>query len=106
MRKLRTLDEFTEQYFRDRPEEIDDYLAEIFQEFAEENDTEALLASLRVIARVQGISDMAEQIGMTKQGVQKALSDDGNPRLGNITSIMKAMGYCLVPQKLTQSQSA
>ncbi|WP_396133721.1 DNA-binding protein, partial [Chamaesiphon sp. OTE_75_metabat_556] len=60
----------------------------------------ALLAWLRVIARVQGISDMAEQIGMTRQGVQKALSDEGNPRLGNVTSIMEAMGYCLVPQKL------
>ena len=34
MRKFRTLDELTEQYFRDQPEEIDDYLAEIFQEFA------------------------------------------------------------------------
>jgi HTH-type transcriptional regulator / antitoxin HigA len=106
MRKMRTLDEFTDQYFRDHPEEIDDYLAEIFQEFAEDNDTGALLASLRVIARVQGISDIAEQIGMTRQGVQKALSDEGNPRLGNVTLIMKAMGYCLVPQKLDRSQSA
>jgi HTH-type transcriptional regulator / antitoxin HigA len=100
MRKFRTLDEFAELYFCDRPEEIDDYLAEIFQEFAEDNDTGALLVSLRVIARVQGISDIAEQIGMTRQVVQKALSDEGNPRLGNVTLIMKAMGYCLVPQKL------
>jgi HTH-type transcriptional regulator / antitoxin HigA len=102
MGKMRTLDEVTEKYFRDHPEEIDDYLAEIFQEFSEDNDTGALLASLRVLARVQGISNMATQIGMTRQGVQKALSDDGNPRLGNVMSIMKAMGYCLVPQKLPQ----
>jgi HTH-type transcriptional regulator / antitoxin HigA len=102
MRKMRTLDEVTEKYFRDHPEEIDDYLTEIFQEFSEDNDTGALLASLRVLARVQGISNMATQIGMTRQGVQKALSDDGNPRLGNVMSIMKAMGYCLVPQKLPQ----
>jgi HTH-type transcriptional regulator / antitoxin HigA len=102
MRKMRTLDEVTEKYFRDHPEEIDDYLAEIFQVFSEDNDTGALLASLRVLARVQGISNMATQIGMTRQGVQKALSDDGNPRLGNVMSIMKAMGYCLVPQKLPQ----
>jgi DNA-binding phage protein len=61
VRKLRTLDEFTEGYFRDRPDEIDDYLTEIFQDFAEDNDTGALLASLRVIARVQGVSDMAEK---------------------------------------------
>jgi HTH-type transcriptional regulator / antitoxin HigA len=106
MRKLRTLDEVTEGYFRAHPEEIDDYLTEIFQDFAEDNDTGILLASLRVIARVRGVSDMAAQIGMSRQGIQKALSDDGNPRLGNITSIMKAMGYYLVPQKLPEPQSA
>jgi DNA-binding phage protein len=38
MRKFRTLDEFAEQYFGDRPEEIDDYLAEIFQEHAADKD--------------------------------------------------------------------
>jgi putative addiction module killer protein/probable addiction module antidote protein len=100
VRTLRTLDEFTERYFRDHPEEVDDYLMEIFQDFAEDNDTGALLASLRVIARVRGISDMAQKTGMTRQGLQKALSSDGNPRLGNVISIMKAMGYYLVPQKL------
>jgi HTH-type transcriptional regulator / antitoxin HigA len=104
MRKLRSLDRFTEDYFRAHPEEIDEYLTEIFQDFAEDNDTGALLASLRILARVRGVSDMAARIGMTRQGIQKALSDDGNPRLGNVTSIMKAMGYCLVPQKLPQSQ--
>jgi HTH-type transcriptional regulator / antitoxin HigA len=104
MRKLRTLEEATEVYFRDHPEEIDDYLTEIFQDFAEDNDTGILLASLRVLARVRGVGDMAAQVGMTRQGLQKALSDDGNPRLSNVTSIVKAMGYCLVPQKLPQSQ--
>jgi probable addiction module antidote protein len=103
MQKFRTLDEFTEGYFRDHPDEIDDYLTEIFQEYAEDNDTGALLASLRVIARVRGVSAIAEMTGMTRQGLQKALSDEGNPRLGNVTSIMKAMGYRLVPQKLPPS---
>jgi HTH-type transcriptional regulator / antitoxin HigA len=100
MRKLRSLDQFTEDYFRAHPDEIDDYLTEIFQDFAEDNDTGALLASLRVIARVRGIGEMAEQVGMTRQGLQKALSDEGNPRFGNVTSIVRAMGYRLVPQKL------
>ncbi len=100
---MRTLDEFTDQYFRDHPEEIDDYLVEVFQDFAQDNDTGALLASLRVIARARGISKMAAHIGMSRQGLQKALSEDGNPRLGNIASIVKAMGYYLVPQRLPLS---
>lgn len=43
---------------------------------------------------------MAEQIGMARQGLQKALPDEGNPR-GNVTSIVRAMGYQLVPQKIS-----
>ncbi|MHC5737820.1 hypothetical protein [Nostoc sp.] len=45
MRKFRTLDEFEEEYFRKHPEEIDDYLTEIFQEYAEDNDYGALSPS-------------------------------------------------------------
>ncbi|MCC5659790.1 putative addiction module antidote protein [Nostoc sp. XA010] len=102
MRKFRTLDEFEEEYFRKHPEEIDNYLTEIFQEYAEENDSGALLASLRVVARVRGISEIAEQIGMTRRGLQKALSSNGNPRLENVNSIMKALGYCLTPTTTSQ----
>jgi DNA-binding phage protein len=65
MRKLRTLNEVTKAYFRDRPEEIDDYLTEIFQDFTEDNDTGVLLASLRVLDRVWDVGDMVAQIGMT-----------------------------------------
>lgn len=68
MRKLKTLDEVTQAYFRDHPEEIDDYLTEILQDFAEDNDTDALLSSLRVLDRVRDISNM------TAQGLQTALS--------------------------------
>jgi DNA-binding phage protein len=49
MRKLRTLNEVMEQYFRDHPNEIDDYLVEIFQDYAEDRDIGALLASLRCL---------------------------------------------------------
>ena len=57
MRKLRTIDQFTEDYFCAHPEEIDEYLTEIFQDFAEDNDPGALLASLRVLAPVRDVSD-------------------------------------------------
>ncbi len=66
MRKLRTLEEVTEGYFRDHPDEVDDYLTEIFQDFAEDRDTGVLLASLRVLVRVRDVGDMAAQIKMTR----------------------------------------
>jgi DNA-binding phage protein len=74
MRKMRTLDEVTEGYFRNHPEEIDDYLTEIFQDFGEDNDTGVLLVLLRVLDRVRSVGDMAAQMGITGQGLQTALS--------------------------------
>jgi len=99
-RNFRTLDDVEAEYFRNHPEEIDSYVDEIFQEYASDGDTTSLLGSLRVIAQVKGISKIANEIGITRQGLQKALSSKGNPRLENINAIMQAMGYQLMPQKI------
>jgi probable addiction module antidote protein len=99
MPPYRTLDNLEEDYFRHHPEEIEPYLHEIFEAFAEDGDSSALLASLRTIARVKGISTLADEVGMSRQGLQKALSAKGNPRLDNINLIMQALGYYLTPQK-------
>ena len=96
----RTFNEYLIEYFTERPDEIDDFLQEVFTDYAEDNDSATLLSALRVIARVKGITAMADEVGMTRQGLQKALSSKGNPRLENINSIMRALGYQLMPQKL------
>ena len=100
MRKFRTLDELEADYFRKHPDEIDSYVNEIFEEYAVDGNSTALLASLRIIAQVKGITALASETGMTRQGIQKALSSKGNPRLDNINSIMQALGYRLAPQKI------
>ena len=99
-REYRALGEVVAEYFHERPEEIDDFMDEIFADYAETKDSAALLASLRVIAQVKGISNIARQIGVTRQGLQKALSSKGNPRFENINAIMNAFGYQLMPQKI------
>lgn len=103
MPKYRTLEEISAEYFSEHPEEINDFLNEIFSEYAEDGDSTTLLSALRVIARAKGLSSMAEEIGMTRQGLQKALSVKGNPRLDNINAIMRAMGYQLMPHRLESS---
>jgi len=100
MNRHQTLDALEEDYFRDHPEEIDDYLHEIFDLYAQDGGSPALLASLRVIAKVKGVSNVARETGMTRQGVQKALSSKGNPRLDSISAIMKALGYKLTPERV------
>lgn len=103
-RKYRTLDEVSEEYYRDHPDEIDDYLTEIFNEYALDGNTPALLSSLRVISRVKGVSEISRETGISRNGIQKALSEDGNPKWENINAILHAMGYRLAPQKLEHPQ--
>jgi probable addiction module antidote protein len=104
-RNLRNFREIEEDYFRNRPEEIGAYIDEIFEEYAKDGNSAALLASLRVIAKVKGISTIAEETGLTRQGVQHALSHKGNPRFDNVNAIMNALGYRLAPEPLGARQS-
>ncbi len=100
MSNYRTIREIEEEYLRNHPEEIDEYITVLFDEYAESGDTSALLASLRVVGRVKGVSHLAEVSGLSRQGVQKALSENGNPQFGSVNAILHAMGYRLTPQKL------
>ena len=100
MRKYRTLNDVTEEYYLENPEEIEGFLKITFEEYAKDSDAGALLSALRIISRVKGISKMADEIGITRKGLQKALSVNGNPRLENINSIMQALGYRLSAEKL------
>ena len=106
MRKYRTLSESTEEYYLNHPEEIEGFLKVTFEEYAKDSDTGALLSALRIISRAKGISVIADEVGMTRQGLQKALSVKGNPRLENINSIMQALGYRLIPEKLPSASVA
>ncbi len=95
-----TLDELTVEYFTKHPEEIDGFVDEIFAEYAKDGNSAALLSALRSIARVKGVSNIAKEVNMSRQGVQKALSAKGNPRFDSINAIIQAMGYRLMPQRM------
>ncbi len=100
MSELRTFDNLEEDYFRRHPDEVDAYLSEIFDEYAQDGDSGSLLASLRVIAKLKGISILAAETGMSRQGLQKVLSPKGNPRLDNINAVIHALGYRLMLEKI------
>jgi probable addiction module antidote protein len=100
MTKYRTIGEIEEEYLRNHPDEIDDYITVLFDEYAESGDTTSLLRSLRIVSRVKGVTAIAESSGLSRKGLQKALSENGNPQFSNVNAIMHAMGYRLTPQKL------
>jgi probable addiction module antidote protein len=103
MRKYRSLSNVEEGYLRDHPDEIDGYIAVLFEEYAKDSDTASLLSSLRIVGRVKGVSRLAEASGLSRKGIQKVLSEDGNPKFESVNAIMHAMGYRLAVEKLNHS---
>lgn len=69
MRKLRTLDAVEADYLRDRPDEMEEYMSVIFQEYARDGNTGALLASLRTMSKVKGIMTTAREAGLSRKGL-------------------------------------
>ena len=100
MKSYRTIGEVEEEYLRNYPEEVKAYLTVLFEVYAQDRDTASLLSSLRVVSRVLGVSRIAEAYGLSRKGVQKALSEAGNPQFESVNAIMHSMGYRLAPQKL------
>lgn len=101
-RNYRTLDELEEAFLRQHPEQIDEYIKVLFEEYAREGDMGALLASLRIVSRIKGVSAIAETAGMSRRGLQKALSEQGDPKFASVNAIVQAMGYQLIPQPLAK----
>ncbi len=100
MRNYRTFTDVEESYFREHPEEIDDYIEILFEEYAKDGDTGALPSSMRVLGRAMGLTKLAEEAGMSRKGLQKALSEEGNLEFASVNAILHAMGYKLTPKKL------
>lgn len=87
MRKYRSLGEVEEEYFVKHPEEVDDYITIIFEEFAKYGNAWGLLSSLHRVARAKGIFHYE---------VQKTLS----PTFKSVVIILRHLGYRLVPEKI------
>ncbi len=80
-RNYRTSTDVKESYFREHPEEIDDYIEILFEEYAKDSDTGALMSSMRVLGRAKGLTKLAEEVGMSRKGLQKALSEGADENI-------------------------
>ena len=61
----------------------------------EENDPKLLAAALGDIAKARGMTQVARDAGMGRESLYKALSPEGNPELGTILNVLKALGLRL-----------
>lgn len=71
--------------------DISAYLDACFAEAGE--DPAFLTHALGVAARARNMSQLARDSGLTREGLYKALSAEGNPSFGTVLKVADAMGY-------------
>lgn len=76
--------------------EIASYLAEIFEVAGD--DPALIAAALGDAAKAFGMVKLAKQTGLTREGLYKALSKDGNPSFGTVLKVARALGVKLTAQ--------
>jgi probable addiction module antidote protein len=61
----------------------------------EDGDAEQLIVALGDIARARGMTQVARDAGVTRDGLYKALSVTGNPAFTTIVRVMNSLGLSL-----------
>jgi probable addiction module antidote protein len=74
-------------------EDIAAYLDACIEEAGD--DAAYIAAALGDIARARGMAQMAKDTGISREGLYKALSADGNPSLATVLKVVKALGLKL-----------
>ena len=77
-------------------EEIWFYLEACLEEAGD--DPAFIVHALGVVARARNMSQLARDTGLTREGLYKALSVDGNPTFATVAKVAKALGFRLTVQ--------
>lgn len=59
------------------------------------DDPSYVAHALGVVARARNLSQLARDVGMSRQGLDKALSSEGNPSFATIAKVARALGLQL-----------
>ena len=70
------------------------YLSVALDDYEITGDMEAFLLAVRDVAEAQGgMSKLAERVSLTREGLYKALSENGNPQLNTMGEILHGLGF-------------
>jgi probable addiction module antidote protein len=72
----------------DNEEFISEYLKAAF----ESGDIPEITRALSDVARARNMTDLAAKMGITRQGLYKTLSENGNPEFATIQKLITALG--------------
>jgi probable addiction module antidote protein len=73
----------------------DDAVAEYITEALLTYDLEMITHAIGVAAKARGMSRIADEAGLSRESLYKALSSDGNPQFDTIVRVLMALGLRL-----------
>ena len=73
------------------------FMAEAF----ETEDSGYISHALGVVARAKGMTEIANQTGLSREQLYRSFSADGNPTLKSTIAVMKALGVALTAKVST-----
>ncbi|AFK52819.1 addiction module antidote protein [Tistrella mobilis] len=82
--------------YLDDDEAMAGYLSDAF----ETGDPAFISDALGVVARAKGMRQIAEDAGLSRESLYRALSDKGNPEFGTILKVLAALGLRLSVEPL------
>ncbi len=71
----------------------DEDIAAYLDASAEQGDPATMARALGTAARARNVSQLARDTGLTREGIYKALSPDGNPAFSTVVKVARAMGF-------------
>ena len=83
-------------------EDIAYYLEAVF----EDGDPALITHALGVIARSEGMTEIANATGLTRASLYKALSAEGNPEFTTVLKVIQALGLKLTVAAQEETQAA
>lgn len=69
--------------------------AELLNDALASGDAGYIANALGVIARARGMAEVAREAGVTREGLYKTLSLEGDPKLTTLLGVIKSLGFTL-----------
>jgi probable addiction module antidote protein len=75
---------------------VEEYLRSAF----EDGSPAEIADALGVVARAHGMSALAQDTGISRQALYKALNANGNPGFATIVKVARALGFRLTAERI------
>lgn len=83
-----TFTDFDASAYLDSPEAIATFVTDAL----ETGDAAYIAKSMGVVARAKGMTELAQQTGLSREQLYRSFSEKGNPTLKTMLAVMKALG--------------